>query len=90
MWYSNAARRSPRMTLAVPLAEAALFTLGCAVIHAQRDRPERLTRTLAVLACLAFLAVVALATPGPNLRAGAVAEMGGVLPLSGEPAQDPP
>ena len=34
------------VTLSLPVIEAAVFTMGCALIHAQRRHAERITRLL--------------------------------------------
>ncbi|WP_026190744.1 hypothetical protein [Methylobacterium sp. WSM2598] len=71
--------------LLLPAAEAAVFTLGCAVIHAQRQRAERLTVILVfgVFALLLLLAVAA--APEKGTLADVVAGVGDLLPLAGEP-----
>ncbi|MEA1831319.1 hypothetical protein U8607_04405 [Methylobacterium durans] len=45
------------ISLALPLSEAALFTAGCAVIHAQRARAEQVTAALACIVVLLSFAV---------------------------------
>ncbi|GEP00301.1 hypothetical protein [Methylobacterium haplocladii] len=59
----------------VPLAEAAAFTIGCAVLNARRFDPERVGVVLMVLVvalCFALLVVgtatgdIAVAVPGPD------------------------
>lgn len=47
------------VALLVPATAAASFTLGCAVIHAQRRHPERVTQVLlGVIALLLFAFVI--------------------------------
>lgn len=46
------------VALLVPATAAATFTLGCAVIHAQRRHPERVTRVLIGLTLLVLLCFV--------------------------------
>jgi hypothetical protein len=69
----------------IPAAEAAVFTLGCALIHRQRDRAERLTDILAVVAVVALLGIAFLTTPEEELNtvaeAAAMADMGASIPL---------
>ncbi|WP_336486436.1 hypothetical protein [Methylobacterium nigriterrae] len=56
------------VAIVVPLAEAALFTAGCLVIHAQRRHPDRVTVTLTCVAVLlAFVLGLAL-TPDSYVR----------------------
>ncbi len=59
----------------VPLAEAAAFTIGCAVLNARRFDPERVgivLMVLVVMLCAALLVVgtatgaIAVAMPGPD------------------------
>jgi hypothetical protein len=37
------------VTLSLPAIEAAAFTMGCALIHAQRRHAERITRLLMLM-----------------------------------------
>jgi flagellar biogenesis protein FliO len=61
------------VALSLPAIEAAAFTMGCALIHAQRRHAERITRLLLALLCVAAM-VLALgwgieradAEPGPT------------------------
>jgi hypothetical protein len=49
------------VTLVLPLAEAAMFTAGCLVIHTQRRRADQVTVALACIAVLlAFVLGLAL------------------------------
>lgn len=77
----------PAVTL-VPAAEAAIFTLGCALIHAQRRHAELLTEVLAVVAAIALLLTASLTVPEEELNktalATALSEVGALLPLSSE------
>jgi hypothetical protein len=72
----------------IPAAEAAVFTLGCALIHAQRHHAERLTDALAVVAVVALLGTALLATPEEGLNMAALAtamtELGASLPFPQE------
>jgi hypothetical protein len=58
------------MTLALiaPVAEAAVFTAGCALIHALRHQAPRVTCALLVVLCIVALGVLAtaLADLGPD------------------------
>ncbi|MGY2052877.1 hypothetical protein [Methylobacterium sp. JK268] len=74
---------------ALPTAEAALFTLGCVLIHARGGTGERLTRILAGIACALFLVYVAMASPAETVAAEAAADLGSALPLPDEPAMLP-
>jgi hypothetical protein len=69
-------------------AEAAVFTLGSAFIHACRHRAERLTDALAVVVVMALLGVAFLTTPEERLNrvteAVALAELGVWIPLQPE------
>lgn len=56
-------------TTFVALAEAAAFTFGCALIHAQRHRAERLTMILAVGVVLALLGLAIVSFPEGGLNA---------------------
>ncbi|MGT2477867.1 hypothetical protein ACU4GR_01020 [Methylobacterium oryzae CBMB20] len=77
----------PAVTL-VPAAEAAVFTLGCALIHAQRRHAERLTKVLAMVAIIALLTTASLAVPEEELNkaalGAAMSELGATLPLPSE------
>lgn len=69
-------------------AEAAVFTLGCAFIHAHRHHAERLTDALAVVAIVALLGIAFLTTPEGQLNtvaeAAAMAELGASISLNSE------
>jgi len=69
-------------------AEAAVFTLGCAFIHAHRHHAERLTDALAVVAVVALLGIAFLTTPEGQLNmvaeATAMADLGASIPLEAE------
>ena len=56
------------IALSIPLAEAALFTAGCALIHARRQRPHQTTLVLMGLAAL-LVAALAIAAVPPNYAA---------------------
>jgi uncharacterized membrane protein YoaK (UPF0700 family) len=43
------------VALSLPAIEAAAFTMGCAVIHAQRRHAERTTRSLLVMLYVAAM-----------------------------------
>lgn len=64
----------------IPAAEATVFTLGCALIQAQRHRAERLTNVLAEIALVLTLAIILLITPVDQLNMAtevtAIADMG--------------
>ena len=49
----------------VPLAEAALFTLGCVLIHATRRQADVVTAALACLATLLVLMIGIACAPEP-------------------------
>ena len=49
----------------MPLAEAALFTLGCVLIHVMRRHAEVVTATLACLATLLVLMIGVAYAPEP-------------------------
>ncbi|MFC6792598.1 hypothetical protein ACFQE0_25415 [Methylobacterium komagatae] len=56
------------MTLAlVPVAEAAVFTLGCIAIHALRRHADVVTATLACFATILFLLIGASLAPASML-----------------------
>jgi hypothetical protein len=69
-------------------AEAAVFTLGCAFIHAHRHHAERLTDALAVAALVALLGIAFLTTPERQLNrvaeAAALADLGISICLQAE------
>ncbi|MGH1569417.1 hypothetical protein ACRAWG_00560 [Methylobacterium sp. P31] len=77
----------PAVTL-VPAAEAAAFTLGCALIHAQRRHAELLTEVLAMAAVIALLMTASLTVSEEELNkaalGAAMSELGATLPLSSE------
>ncbi|MDR7037715.1 MULTISPECIES: hypothetical protein [Methylobacterium] len=56
------------ISLAMPITEAALFTAGCAVIHAQRGRAEQVTVALACLVVLLAFALGIASLPEGLLR----------------------
>ena len=70
------------MALALPLAEAALFTAGCAVIHALRRHADGVTVALAGLVVLLVLLVGISSTPEGVLKAqaGDLIEEAGAVP----------
>ena len=55
----------------VPAAEAAAFTLGCALIHSQRHHAERLTEILAVGVVMVFIGLAVVSTPNERLNTAA-------------------
>lgn len=69
----------------LPVAEAAVFTLGCVLIQTQRHRAEQLTSVLAVVLVVSLLSIAILATPEKQINliaeATALAEMGASIPL---------
>ncbi|MGH1575574.1 hypothetical protein ACRAWG_39360 (plasmid) [Methylobacterium sp. P31] len=77
----------PAVTL-VAAAEAAAFTLGCAIIHAQRHHAERLTNILAVATIVTLLAAAFLTVPLELLNTAVVAieaaDLGGSTFLQSE------
>lgn len=72
----------------IPAVEAAVFTLGCALIHAQRRRAERLTDVLVVITAVTLLGIAVLTTPIEELNtvaeAAATADLGASIPLQPE------
>ncbi len=56
-----------------PATEAAAFTLGCALIHAQRRHAEHLTEFLVVAVVLALLGLAMVSAPEDGLNAMAEA-----------------
>jgi len=62
------------IALLVPAVEAAAFTVGCALIHAQRRHTERLTGILTLVALVLVLGIVIMATPVDLLNVAAAAE----------------
>lgn len=72
------------LPIVVPLAEAATFTLGCAVLHARWLNPERASMVLAGVAALLTVGVLLALTP-ENVRidAGAL-DPAAVWPLAVE------
>ncbi|GEP05010.1 hypothetical protein [Methylobacterium oxalidis] len=56
------------ISLALPITEAAFFTAGCAVIHAQRARAEQVTAALACLVVLLTFALGVASLPGNLLQ----------------------
>lgn len=62
--------------LALPVAQAAAFTLGCALIHALRHHHEHVTGVLAGVAVVLFLALAVAGLPANDLLAGGDAEQG--------------
>ncbi|MFC6050109.1 hypothetical protein ACFPYM_19965 [Methylobacterium hispanicum] len=73
----NLRRSDMTLALAIPFVEAAAFTVGCALIHGQRHRPERVTFALFGLLCLVALGglALALAHVGPADPVRATAEL---------------
>lgn len=59
--------------LALPVAEASLFTLGCLMIHALRRHADIVTGALACLLVLVTMMLAVAGTPEPVLRAHALA-----------------
>jgi hypothetical protein len=59
-----------------PIAQAAAFTLGCALIHAFRRHPDRVTQILAVTAFTLFLALAFALTPADISGSESDAEAG--------------
>jgi hypothetical protein len=59
--------------LALPVAEASLFTLGCLLIHGLRRHADLVTGALACLLALLTLLLALAGTPEPVLRAQAAA-----------------
>ncbi|MCE4223759.1 hypothetical protein HCU64_08360 [Methylobacterium sp. C25] len=60
---------------ALPLAEALVFTVGCAVLNARRFNPERVGVVLTLIVAVLFFAIlivgtategVEVAVPGPD------------------------
>lgn len=69
-------------------AEAAVFTIGCALIHTHRHRAERTTHALALVAVVTVLGITFMATPEGQLNtmteAIALAELGVWTPIQPE------
>ena len=69
----------------IPVAEAAVFSFGCALIQAQRHRAERITDVLVVVTVVALLGVTFLTTPEEQLNtvaeAAAMVDIGASIPL---------
>ncbi|WP_132256120.1 hypothetical protein [Methylobacterium segetis] len=61
----------------VPIvAQAAAFTLGCALIHTFRRYPERVTQVLAAIAFVLFLVLVVALIPAEVLEQESAGEAG--------------
>lgn len=57
----------------IPAAEAAVFTLGCALIHTQRHHAGQLTEILAVVAAVVLIGLALMTAPTEGLNVAAVA-----------------
>ncbi|AWN40290.1 hypothetical protein [Methylobacterium durans] len=62
--------------LALPVAQAAAFTLGCALIHALRRHHEPVTGVLAGVALILVLALMVASLPADVPIEGCKAELG--------------
>ena len=61
----------------VPLvAQAAAFTLGCALVHASRRHPQRITFALSTVAFVLFLVLLVAIIPAYVLEQESDAEAG--------------
>jgi hypothetical protein len=68
---------------AVPLAEAATFTVGCAVLHGRWLDPERVSKALACVAALLIAWVLLALTPGDISIDPNALDPAALWPLSG-------
>lgn len=61
----------------IPAVEATIFTVGCAIIQAQRHRALQITKALTAIIFVALLAIIFTILPQEQLDAAAAAIAGG-------------
>jgi hypothetical protein len=82
LWLVLTVCRSMTAALLVPFTEAAAFTVGCVLIHTQRQHADRLTGVLVLVAFALCLGIVFTVTPAEVLNASAIAEVASSVPLT--------